>query len=275
MPFTLARTAATWITQRLDLAIPKTALVLGSGLEAAISQTHILHRFPYTQIPGFPSPTAPSHRGEVLLARWEATTIWVLSGRYHLYEGHSPQEVVLPLRTLGCLGVRRVILTNAAGALNPLFAVPSLMLITDHINLTGHNPLVGPNEDTMGPRFPDMSQVYCPRLQHLTRTTALQEGIPLERGVYAGILGPSLETPAETRMFRLVGADAIGMSTVLEAIAARHLGMDILGISCLTNANRPDCMEPTSLEAILDQAQRVARTLGHLLCALFPHLEDI
>jgi purine-nucleoside phosphorylase len=275
MSFTLARTAATWLAQDLDLPIPKTALVLGSGLEAAISQADVLHRLPYTQIPGFPIPTAPSHRGEVLLAQWGATSIWILSGRYHLYEGHTPHDVVLPLRTLGCMGVRRVILTNAAGALNPNFAVPSLMLITDHINLTGKNPLVGPNDDTVGPRFPDMSQVYCPQLQKLARTTALQEGIALERGVYAGILGPSLETPAETRMFRLLGADAIGMSTVLEAIAARHLGMDILGISCLTNANRPDCMEPTSLEVILDQAQRAAATLGHLLCALLPHLEKI
>jgi purine-nucleoside phosphorylase len=189
----------------------------------------------------------------------------LLSGRCHLYEGYSPEEIVLPLRAIRLLGAENLIITNAAGALNPLFDVPSLMLITDHINFTGHSPLTGPNREKWGPRFPDMSRVYSGKFIQKAADCALELGIRLHKGVYMGITGPSLETPAETRAFRRLGADAIGMSTVLENIAAKHMGMKILGISCLTNKNLPDCMQETSHEEILEQAKKADAELKRLL----------
>ncbi len=276
MPLTRPRTAARWIAEHLHQPTPPTVLVLGSGLGASLTHhAKVLQRIPYSDIPAFPRTTAPGHAGEVLLLRINHTPVLALCGRFHLYEGHPPHDVVLPVRATKLLGARRVILTNAAGALNPLFAAGSLMAITDQINLTGKSPLTGPNDETLGPRFPDMSQVYSPRLVDLALATATRLGLRLERGVYLGVAGPQLETPAETRMYRILGADAIGMSTVLEAIAARHLGMEVLGISCLTNQNLPDCMAETSIEAILAQAAASGAVLGQLLLHLIPALEDV
>lgn len=275
-PFSRVRRAAAWLRDRIPGPCPTTVLVAGSGLGPVLTaNAEILERIPYTEIPEFPQSTAPGHAGELVLLRQGRTPMALLSGRFHLYEGYSPREVVRPLRALGLLGARRVILSNAAGGLNPLFAAGSLMLITDHINLTGHSPLTGPNDDTVGPRFPDMSQVYCPRLRALALAAAMEAKIRLERGVYLGICGPQLETPAETRMFRALGADAIGMSTVLEAIAAHHMGMKILGISCISNQNLPDCMEAASIDAILTQAAQAGETLARLLCHLISNLEEI
>lgn len=251
---------------------PKTALILGSGLGDWMEEGSIRLRIPYGDIPGFPVSTVKGHAGALLLADVLGTPVFVLSGRFHLYEGYDAGTVTMPIRVLSLLGVTTLIATNAAGALNPLFATGGLMVLTDHINMTGHNPLTGPNIEAWGPRFPDMSQVYCPALRERAMQAALRCGQRLEQGVYVAVAGPSLETPAETRMLRILGADAVGMSTVPEAIVARHMGMRVLGISCLTNKNLPDCMAATSHEEILDQAGRSAAALGALLRALIPNL---
>lgn len=264
-------TAAEWIS-KICPATPRTALVLGSGLGDWINPSSIRLRVPYADVPGFPVSTVAGHAGALLLAEIQNMPVLIFSGRFHLYEGYSPQEITLPIRCLGMLGIETVILTNAAGALNPLFDTGGLMLITDHINMTGHNPLTGPNVETWGPRFPDMSMAYCPTLRKRAMQAALECGLRLEQGVYVAVAGPSLETPAETRMFRILGADAIGMSTVPEAIAAHHMGMKTLGISCLTNKNIPDCMAATSHEEILAQANQSATALGSLLSTLIPNL---
>lgn len=251
---------------------PGIGLVLGSGLGNWVTPESVRLRMPYENIPGFPTSTVQGHAGALLVAEIQGVPVFIFSGRFHLYEGYAPREVTLPVRCLGLLGARQLILTNAAGALNPLFATGGLMLLTDHINMTGHNPLTGPNVDAWGPRFPDMSQVYCPALGAKAMQAALASGQRLEQGVYVAVAGPSLETPAETRMYRALGADAIGMSTVPEAIVAHHMGMKVLGFSCLTNKNLPDCMAATSHEEILAQANRSAAALGTLLSNLIPSL---
>jgi purine-nucleoside phosphorylase len=243
-------------------------VVLGTGLGSLAEHLEDSHCIPYDQIPGFPSSTIPGHAGRLWWGRMGSTPVLVLQGRFHLYEGYTPQEVCFGVRTLFELGIRGLVLTNAAGGLNPRFAAGELMLISDHINFTGQTPLCGPNEEAWGARFPDMCRVYSTRLQELARRQALALGIGLERGVYLGLTGPSLETPAETRAFRTMGADAVGMSTVMEAIAARHLGLEVLGISCLTNINLPDCMTETSLEDVLAQARASSDKLGRLLTAI-------
>ena len=273
MPNPLQRieTATDWITQALPL-MPRTALVLGSGLGTWLDPAQIRFRAPYADIPGFPVSTVLGHAGALLLADIGGVPVLALSGRFHLYEGYDPREVTLPMRCLGLMGIKNVILTNAAGALNPLFDTGGLMVLTDHINMMGGNPLAGPNEEAWGPRFPDMSEVYCPVLRDKALTAARASGQRVERGVYVAVAGPSLETPAETRMYRILGADDIGMSTVPEAIVAHHMGLKILGISCLTNKNLPDCMAATSHAEILDQARRSSAALGGLLTALIPTL---
>lgn len=264
-------TATTWITRNSPV-IPRTALVLGSGLGTWLDPEQIRFRASYADIPGFPVSTVVGHAGALLLADMGGVPVFVFSGRFHLYEGYSLQEVTLFMRCLGLMGIENVILTNAAGALNPLFDTGGLMLLTDHINMMGANPLTGPNEDAWGPRFPDMSQVYCPALRQKALIAAKASGQRVERGVYVAVAGPSLETPAETRMYRILGADAIGMSTVPEAIVAHHMGLKILGISCLTNKNLPDCMAATSHEEILAQANQSSKALGALLTVLIPSL---
>ena len=265
------RIATDWIKKNCP-SLPKTALVLGSGLGKWIGPEAVRQAIPYTEIPGFPVSTVEGHAGALLVAEIQGTPVFVFSGRFHLYEGYRAQEVTLPVVCMALLGVENLVLTNAAGALNPLFATGGLMLLTDHINMTGHNPLTGPNVDAWGPRFPDMSQVYCPSLRKQAMQAALGCGQRLEQGVYVAVPGPSLETPAETRMYRIMGADAIGMSTVPEAITAHHMGVKVLGISCLTNKNLPDCMAATSHEEILAQANASAEALGSLLTALIPEL---
>ena len=264
-------TAADFIRKAMP-ASPRTALVLGSGLGDWIAPEAVGRRIPYAGIPGFPVSTVQGHAGALLLVDVQGEPVFVFSGRFHLYEGYSAREVTIPVRAMGLLGVENLVLTNAAGALNPLFATGGLMVLTDHINMTGHNPLTGPNIDAWGPRFPDMSEGYCPDLRGKAMAAALACGQRLEQGVYVAVAGPSLETPAETRMLRFMGADAVGMSTVPEAIVARHMGLRVLGISCLTNKNLPDCMAATSHEEILQQAGRSADALGRLLRALIPNL---
>ena len=245
-------------------------LVTGTGLGGIAAALTERREIATADLPGFPRATAPGHAGMLLLGHIESRPVLMLSGRLHLYEGHAPRDVACGVRLLAGLGVKTLVLTNAAGALDPHFTAGGLMRVTDHINLTGRNPLLGPNDEGAGPRFPDMSRAYCRRLGALADAKALTLGLRLERGVYAGVLGPCLETPAETRMLRLLGADAVGMSTVTEVIAARHLGLDVLAISCLTNLNLPDCMDETTLEAVIATAKQAEGDLTRLLTAVIP-----
>lgn len=226
--------AAAWLRTKTN-ARPKTGLILGSGLGDFCDLLENVTEVPFSDIPDFPVATVAGHTGAFLFGTYQGTPVAVLRGRIHCYEGYTPQEVVMPVRLMAMLGVKAVILTNAAGGVNKAYKPGALMLLEDHINFCGANPLTGPNLDQLGPRFPDMSDVYCRQLRERVQELALAEQIPLEQGIYLMYGGPSYETPAEIRAFRTLGADAVGMSTVPEAIAANHCGMHVLGISCITN----------------------------------------
>jgi purine-nucleoside phosphorylase len=228
------REAAAVVADRTSVS-PRLGLVLGSGLGALADEVQEADAIPYGQIPYFPVSTAPGHAGRLVVGTLEGVPVAVMAGRVHMYEGYSAQEVVFPVRVLRELGARTLIITNAAGAVNESFHPGTLMLIRDHINLTGRNPLIGPNNPNFGPRFPDMSEAYSSRLRELAAAVAGRQGLELQEGVYLGLLGPSYETPAEIRMIRTLGADAVGMSTVMEVIAAAHMGMEVLGISLISN----------------------------------------
>lgn len=261
-----AERAVEWIERGLPRGFrPKAALILGTGLGQAAGLAEKAFTASYQEIPGFPRSTVPGHAGLLAAGRLSGVEVLVWQGRFHLYEGYTPAEVCLGVRASALLGATILIATNAAGAVNPLHSPGDLLAMTDHVNLTGKTPLAGPNVDAWGPRFPDMSRVYSPRLLELAGDAAMRLGIRLERGVYAGVHGPQMETPAETRMLRLLGADAVGMSTVMEVIAARHMDMEVLGLSCLVNRNLPDCMAEVSLEEVLEVAGKAGEKLGRLL----------
>ena len=216
-------------------ARPDLALVLGSGLGGLADRIEAPVYIPYGQIPHFPVSTAPGHAGRFVFGRLSGRMVLCMQGRFHYYEGHDMAAIALPVRVLKALGCRALVLTNAAGGVNWDFSVGDFMLITDHINFMGANPLRGENDDAIGPRFCDMTHVYTPEFQQTARQVAAQQGITLREGVYLGYMGPSFETPAEIRAFRTLGADAVGMSTVPEAIAASHCGLPVLGVSLITN----------------------------------------
>lgn len=244
---------------------PRVGLTLGTGLSdlgAAIANPV---NIPYDDIPGFPISTVDSHAGHLVLGTLGGQPVAALAGRFHLYEGYSAQEVTLPVRVLALLGVEVFVFCSAAGGLDTSMQAGRVMLLTDHINLTGDNPLIGPNVDAWGERFPDMSQVYDPQLQSLARAVARAEGIELYAGVYIGLKGPSMETPAETRMLRALGADAVGMSMVLEVIAARHMGLRVLGFNAISNVNDPDDMQPAPLELVIANAGKAGTDLAKLI----------
>ncbi len=216
-------------------AEPFLGLILGSGLSEVVDSLEDVRAIPYPEIPGFPGTTVVGHPGELCVGTLDGVTVVCCRGRAHLYEGHDPVAIVHPIRTLVRLGARAILITNAAGGVNRTFKVGQLMLITDHVNLTGMNPLLGPNDPEIGPRFPDMSNVWDPTMSEAFRASARALGVQLPEGTYFGLLGPTYETPAEIRMIRTLGADAVGMSTVLEAIAARHMGCRIGGLSVISN----------------------------------------
>lgn len=237
--------------------VPSVAIVLGSGLGDFASTPTEAVSMPYEQLPNWPASRVIGHEGRLVVGRVQGKTIAALAGRCHAYEGHGQLTVTFAVRTLGLLGVKTLILTNAAGGINTSFKAGALMAIDDHINLTGANPLVGPNEDRFGPRFPDMSEVYSKRLRGIADDAARKRGVPLSHGVYVALMGPSYETPAEIRYLRTIGADAVGMSTVAEAIAARHMGMEVLGISCITNMAAGVMPEPLNHQEVMETARRV------------------
>lgn len=243
------------------------AIILGTGLsQLARAITTPDCRVPFEELPGFPVSGVESHEGAFITGWLGDMPVLAQLGRCHLYEGRSPAQVCMGVRVMASLGIRCLVITNAAGALNPLFEVGGLMCASDMINHTGTSPLSGANCPAWGDRFPDMGAVFDPRLREMANESALELGMRLENGVYIGVHGPEMETPAETRMYRQWGADAIGMSTVLEVIAARHMGMRVLGLSCLTNKNLPDCMEPAPLEEVV----RVAGIAGARIAELLP-----
>ena len=231
--------------------VPRLGIVLGSGLGGLADELAGPVAIPFGELPGWPAATAPGHVGRLILGRLDGVPVVMLQGRLHLYEGNDPGLVVQPVLLMGRLGASTVVLTNAAGGLNPAYAAGTLMLIADHINLTGRTPLLGPNADEIGPRFPDLTDVYAPANRERLHAAAVAEGTSLEEGIYVGLLGPTYETPAEVRMFRGLGGDAVGMSTVLEAIACRWAGIEVAGISLVTNPGAGYSGEPLTHEEVL------------------------
>jgi purine-nucleoside phosphorylase len=252
---------------------PRVAVVLGSGLGAFADELADRIEIPYSEIPGWPRSTAVGHAGKLVFGDIGATPVAVMSGRVHLYEGYTPAEATLGVRILGRMGVRSVVFTNAAGGINPSYSQGALVLISDHINLQGMNPLCGPNDDECGPRFPDMTDAYSKEYREIAKSVALEQGIPLGEGVYAAMLGPSYETPAEIRFLRIIGADLVGMSTVPEVIVANHMGMKSLAISCVTNMAAGILPVKINHEEVLETGRRVRDTLVRLLKALLPRLD--
>jgi len=263
--------AVGWLRERTSLS-PRVGVVLGSGLGGFASCLTDRLEIPYETIPHWPVSTAEGHAGRLVLGRLGELPVAVMAGRVHLYEGYRPDQVVFGVRVLGRLGARALVLTNAAGGINPAFQRGLLVLISDHINLQGANPLVGPNEESLGPRFPDMTEAYSVRLRQIARETAAELGIPVAEGVYAAMLGPSYETPAEIRFLRIICADLVGMSTVPEVIAARHMGLSVLAISCVTNMAAGLAPGPLSHREVLETGEIVRDRLSRLLEALLPRI---
>jgi purine-nucleoside phosphorylase len=233
---------------------PKIAIILGTGLGKLADDIEEKEIIPYSEIPNFPISTVQSHSGNLILGKLGNKEVIAMQGRFHYYEGYSLQEVTFPVRVMKKLGADTIIISNAAGGMNRFFKRGDLMLITDHINLFGDNPLIGSNDEELGPRFPDMSEAYSQNLIELAKKVALKEKIRLQEGIYAGLTGPTLETPAEYRFLISIGADAVGMSTVPEVIVANHMGMKILGISCITDLAIDGVITKTSVEEILKTA---------------------
>jgi purine-nucleoside phosphorylase len=248
-------------------------VVLGSGLGAFAAELDGRVEIPYDEIPGWPISTAVGHAGKLVLGTLGGTPVAVLSGRAHLYEGYTMAQLTFGVRVLGGLGVRSMVFTNAAGGINLAYKQGALVLISDHINLQGMNPLLGPNDDSLGPRFPDMSEAYSKRYRAIAQESAAELGIALADGVYAAMLGPSYETPAEIRFLRTIGADLVGMSTVPEVIAANHMGMRVLAVSCVTNMAAGILDRKISHEEVLETGRGVRDTLVKLLRRIIPRLE--
>ena len=245
--------------------IPEIAIVLGSGLSDFASSLGDAMTMPYAELPHWPASRVIGHPGKLVVGKARGRTIAALAGRCHLYEGHDASRVAFAVRALGLLGVKTLILTNAAGGVNTGFSQGALMVIDDHINLTGHNPLVGDNDERFGPRFPDMTEVYSSRLRGITDRAGKAIDLLLPHGIYAALMGPSYETPAEIRYLRTIGADAVGMSTVPEAIVARHMKMDVLGISCITNMAAGVLPQPLDHTEVMETAARVREQFIALL----------
>ncbi|MGB7464651.1 MAG: purine-nucleoside phosphorylase [Candidatus Acidiferrum sp.] len=269
--FAQADAAARYVLKKTKLR-PKVALVLGSGLGAFADEFAAATRIPYAKIPKFPTSTAIGHAGQLVLGVVEDIEVVGMQGRVHLYEGYSVQDVAFPVRVFARMGVKAVILTNAAGGIKKEFTQGRLVVISDHINLQGANPLIGANEEKFGPRFPDMSAAYDKTFRELALAEGRRLGIELCEGVYGALVGPSYETPAEIRYLRTIGADLVGMSTVPEVIAARHAGLRVLGISCVTNAAAGILDQPLDHKEVLETAERAKGQFIALLRGVIPDI---
>jgi purine-nucleoside phosphorylase len=271
--FPLAETAAQSILQR-TLLRPCIGLVLGSGLGGFADSLTDAARIHFHEIPAFPRSTAIGHAGQMVIGKAGMTPVAVMQGRVHLYEGYSPQQVAFPMRVFGRMGIRAVILTNAAGGINLNYQQGALVLIRDHINLQGSNPLVGPNDDRFGVRFPDMTHAYAKEYRAMAREEAAKLGMTLHEGVYAALLGPSYETPAEINYLRIIGADLVGMSTAFEVITARHMEIKVLAISCVSNMAAGIVDQPLSHQEVMETGERVKSSFEALLRAVLPRIEQ-
>jgi purine-nucleoside phosphorylase len=255
--------ATDFLASRLTVS-PVIGMITGTGLENLTEKIKVDFRIPYKDIPHFPTSTVKGHKGTLVCGRIAGIMVLAMEGRFHLYEGYSPYETTFPIRVMSGLGIKYLFISSAAGGLNPTFKPGNLMVVIDHINLTGMNPLIGPNMGEFGPRFPDMSQAYDPELIDITKKKALQLNITLNQGVYVGITGPSIETPSETRFLRMIGADAVGMSTVHEVIVGVHCGLRVMTIVVITNLNLPDKMRKTSIEDVIGEASAAGPSLSNL-----------
>ena len=269
--FARADRAAKFIRAKTKLR-PKIALVLGSGLGAFADELPEATRIPYEKIPSFPRSTAVGHAGRLVIGKVENIAVAAMQGRVHFYEGYTAQQVAFPMRVLGRLGVRSAILTNAAGGINTQYNQGALVVISDHINLQGINPLIGPNDNRFGPRFPDMTQAYWKPYREIALAAAKKLGIAAPEGVYAALAGPNYETPAEIRYLRMMGADLVGMSTVPETIAARHMGIRVLGISCVTNMAAGILDQVLDHKEVMETGERVKGRFIALLRAVLPRI---
>jgi len=271
--FNRADSAAQFLLSQTSLR-PRIGLILGSGLGAFADTLSDPARIPYAQIPGFPRSPAIGHAGQMVIGNAGEITVAAMQGRVHLYEGYSAQEVAFPMRVFGRMGVRAAIITNAAGGINLKYGQGALVLIKDHINLQGQNPLIGPNDDRLGLRFPDMTQAYWKPFLKLAREEGQKVGLNLEDGVYAALAGPSYETPAEIRYLRTIGADLVGMSTVAEVIVARHMGIKVLAISCVTNMAAGILDQVLSHQEVMETGERVRGQFEALLRAVLPRIAE-
>jgi len=271
--FALAEAAAQSVLQRTPLR-PRIGLVLGSGLGSFADSLSEATRIPFHEIPSFPRSTAIGHAGQMVIGKAGVVPVAVMQGRVHLYEGYSAQQVAFPIRVFGRMGIRAVILTNAAGGINLTYKQGALVVLSDHINLQGTNPLAGPNDDRFGLRFPDMTHAYDKSYRTMAREEARKLDMALHEGVYAALLGPSYETPAEIRYLRTIGADLVGMSTAFEVIAARHMGIKVLAISCVTNMAAGILDQPLSHEEVMETGERVRTSFEALLRAVLPRIEN-
>jgi purine-nucleoside phosphorylase len=269
--FARADRAAKYVLSKTKLR-PRIALVLGSGLGAFADELDGATRIPYERIPGFPRSTAAGHAGRLVIGKAGGIVVAAMQGRVHSYEGYSAKEVVFPMRVFGRMGIQSAILTNAAGGINLEFKQGALVLIRDHINLQGSNPLIGANDDRFGPRFPDMTQAYWKPYLEIALAEAKRLGIEIREGVYAALSGPSYETPAEIRYLRTIGADLVGMSTVPEVIVARHMGIRVLGISCVTNMAAGILDQPIDHSEVMETGERVKTQFVALLRAIIPRI---
>ncbi|MFC5467837.1 purine-nucleoside phosphorylase [Cohnella suwonensis] len=263
--------AAAFIRTTTDIR-PEVGLILGSGLGVLGDELEDAVTIPYEDIPHFPVSTVEGHAGELLIGKLQGRSVLLMRGRFHMYEGYEPERTALPVRVMKALGVKTLLVTNAAGGVNLTYNPGNLMLISDHLNLTGRNPLIGSNDNALGVRFPDMSDAYSARLRAVAKESAATLGFSVQEGVYAGLLGPNYETPAEIRMLRTIGADAVGMSTVSEVIVARHSGIEVLGISCISNMAAGILPQPLSHEEVMETTELVKEQFISLVLAVIPKM---
>lgn len=264
--------ARTFLDKKIPF-MPKVGIILGTGLSSLVEKISVKVKTPYKEIPHFPISTVETHTGNLVFGMWRDHKVVVLQGRVHYYEGYSLQEIAFPVRLMRKIGLSILIVTNASGGLDPDFSPGEIMVITDHINLIGDNPLRGPNIESLGSRFPSLNEPYYKHLIMKVQETAEELGIILRKGVYVAVPGPSLETPAETRFLRMIGADAVGMSTVPEVIAAVHAGIDVLGLSIISNVNIPESLAPATLEEVIANVKKAEPNLIRLIEGFLDRLE--
>ncbi|SFL99528.1 purine-nucleoside phosphorylase [Salibacterium qingdaonense] len=268
----LLEEASNYLRDQLDIT-PKTGLILGSGLGVLAEEIEDAVKIPYEDIPGFPVSTVEGHAGQLVAGTLQGREVIAMQGRFHYYEGYTLQDVTFPVRVMRSAGVKNLLVTNAAGSVNETFSPGNLMIIKDHLNLLGDNPLIGKNDESIGPRFPDLSSAYSPELIDTAKSAASSLGITLQEGVYAANTGPAYETPAEVKMIRTLGADAVGMSTVPEVISANHAGMNVLGISCLSNMAAGILDQPLSHSEVIETTEKVREDFLQLMKEIIGRVE--